>query len=212
MLTPDDLNIADVYETMYDTKMQEDGADEDPVEATDGRKPGGADGFSSQKCKMEFAGLIGGDYAATRGRVKSPKMLSEPAIAKVQKVEGYATFVRLLLEASDVTVQTDDRVVLSQDTMQCSASSSDMIPRRGRGRVMKAHSRSYMLNVYCDHLFCWLVMMTVSLADVLCGGECKNKAEDRARVRNAAQLPVKLVYLSLLFRANTQSSGCRLQS
>ena len=50
-----------------------------------------------------------------------------------------------------------------------------------------------MNEMQCDLIYCWLVMLTVSLADVLRAGNVRTKLRTIDRVRNAAKLPVYLL-------------------
>ena len=110
-------------------------------------------------------------------------MLSEPTIAMSYEVEGYATFASLFLKISVKSGNRVYRVVLSLRRIpkrpQLKLSDKNRKENRGTGSQVPKQD-PVMLELNCDLIISWLVMMTVSLADVLRAGECKNKAEDLA--------------------------------
>ena len=112
----------------------------------------------------------------TRGR--NPRMLSEPTIAIYKQVEGYATFASLFPQYTVEPGYNVYRVVLSLRRIpkrpQLQFSDKNQNENRGTGSKVPKQD-PVMFELYCDHYYCWLVMMTVSLADVLRAGNVRTK-------------------------------------
>ena len=96
---------------------------------------------TSQSCKVVSSRSVGGDCVATRG--KSPRMSSEPTIAMMFEVEGYATFASLFLQFTVESGHAVYRVVLSLGRIpkKPQLQLSDKNPNENRGRVVKSQSK-----------------------------------------------------------------------
>ena len=150
---------------------------------------------------------------ATRG--KRPRMSSEPTIAMMIEVEGYATATSLFLQFTVKSGYDVYRVVLSLGRIpkrpQLQVSEKNL--NENGGRVVKSQSKiQACLNCIVIYIICWLVMMTVSLADVHRAGNVRTKLRPMYGGQIRGKLPVTFVVNSLLFSALTQSSGCRQPS
>ena len=168
---------------------------------------------TSQSCKVVSSRSVGGDCVATRG--KSPKMLSEPTIAMMIEVEGYATLTSLFLQFTVESGYVVYRVVFSLRRIpkRPQLQLSDKNLNENGGRVVKSQSKIHAyLNCIVIYIISWLVMMTVSLADVHRAGNVRTKLRPMHGGPIRGKLPVTFVYDSLLFPALTQSSGCRQPS
>ena len=157
---------------------------------------------TSQSCKLVSSRSVGGDCVATRG--KSPRMSSEPTIAMMFEVEGYATFAfaSMFLQFTVESGHAVYRVVLSLGRIpkrpQLQVSEKNL--NENGGRVVKSQSKiQACLNCIVIYIICWLVMMTVSLADVLRAGNVRTKLRPMHRGLIRGKLPVTFVYICLLF-------------
>ena len=100
-------------------------------------------------------------------------MLSEPTIAIYTQVEGYATFASLFPQYTVEPGYNVYRVVLSlrriPKRLQLKFSDKNQNENLGTGSKVPAQD-PVMYEIVVIFIYCWLVMMTVSLADVLRAG------------------------------------------
>ena len=94
--------------------------------------------------------------------------------------------------------------VLSQDIRGSElSSSSDKNQKENRGRVVKSQVKIQPLYCDCDLCNSWLVMMTVSLADVIRAGNVGTKLRTTPRVRYAASFLLYCLPLSDILSLNS---------